>query len=221
MTKVEHLHTQARRDGNGAITGALGRVLVCTESSAGAGKSLCSLGIGVVAHSQGHACLPCHDAVRWQWNWKNHLWSCQHLSDSQLHPSCRHKTCRLGAASRGSLVLGPYSRTPVLLSLSFALTLDFRSVRSLVGFIPNHEVVVIQRRLPSLHDGTSEKHRPSEHAGTKPSFRCDRQVVLWGQAHTKAGSALPSRVCETPPHLARTVQWAFLGVFWGGVTESY
>lgn len=120
-------------------------------------------------------------------------------------------------------MLGPYSRTPVLVSLSFALTLDFKICAKSSGlFIPNHEVV-IQRRLPSLHDGTSEKHGPSEHAGTKPSFRCDRQVVLWGQAHTKAIWLCTSiqGVQRPPPHLARTVQWAFLGVFWGGVTESY
>lgn len=58
--------------------------------------------------------------------------------------------------------------------------------------------------------------------GQSPAFGVTDQVVLWGQAHTKAIRLCTSiqGVQRPPPHLARTAQWAFLGVFWGGVTES-
>ena len=120
-------------------------------------------------------------------------------------------------------MLGPYGRNPVLICLSFALTSDFKICAKSSGlFLPNHEVV-IQLRLPCLHDGTSEKHGPSEHTGSKHSFRFGRQVVLSDQVQTKAIQLCTSTqgVQRPSPHLARTVQWAFLGVFWAGVSESY
>ena len=168
----------------------------------------------------GTSILTCHDAVDGS---VDHLCNCQRLSDPQLCCGSPHRTWGLSAASQGSLALGPHSRTPVLLSLSFALTSDFKICAKSSGlFVPNHEVG-IQLRLPSLHDGTSENHRPSEHAGTKYSFRCGRQAALRDQVQTNAIQLRTSiqSVQRPPPHLARTVHWAFLGVFWAGVTESY